>query len=176
MKAVEEAKRGDRGRFTMEDLTKVQEKDIFLMGAEEMDQYLDFYANAYLDDTEIQRTKETDDFKNALYDMFPIDSQIQHPPQGISQEVLLDQKLEFVKAVQGAMKITPVVAEENTEVLRAGQAYPIWKTEQELPHAAKILYREAAKIAGLSINMVTLAVGFTEARVEQWKKAQKRQA
>jgi RNA polymerase I-specific transcription initiation factor RRN7 len=171
--AVEETKRGDRGRFTTEDLTKVQERDIFLMGAEEMDQYLDFYAHAYLDDAEIQRTKDADDFRNALYDMFPIDSHTPHPPQDKSQELPLDQKFEFVKAVQGAMKIASVVAEENTEVLRAGQAYPVWKTEQDLPDAAKMLYREAAKIAGLSINMVVLAVGFTEARVEQWKKAQK---
>jgi RNA polymerase I-specific transcription initiation factor RRN7 len=48
--------------------------------------------------------------------------------------------------------------------------------EQNLPDAAKILYEQAAKIAGLSVNMLTLALVFTEARVEQWKRAQKRQA
>jgi RNA polymerase I-specific transcription initiation factor RRN7 len=69
----------------------------------------------------------------------------------------------------------PVVA-EDTGVLRVGQAYPIWKMEQNLPDAAKTLYEQAAKIAGLSVNMLTLAVVFTEARVEQWKRAQKRQA
>jgi len=176
MKAAEEARRGGRGRFTTEELTKVQEKDVLTMGPEEMDQYLDFYATEYLDDAEIQRTRDADDFRHALYNMFPIDTTTHHPPQEASHTLPLNEKLEVIKVVQGAMETVPVVAEENTEVLRIGQAYPIWKTEDDIPDVAKTLYREAAKIAGLSMNMLILAVGSTEARVEQWKKAQKRQA
>ncbi|KAI4639325.1 uncharacterized protein J4E78_010958 [Alternaria triticimaculans] len=176
MKAAEEARRGGRGRFTTEELTKVQEKDVLTMGPEEMDQYLDFYATEYLDDAEIQRTRDADDFRHALYNMFPIDTTTHHPPQESSHTLPLNEKLEVIKVVQGAMETVSVVAEENTEVLRIGQAYPIWKTEEDIPDVAKTLYREAAKIAGLSMNMLILAVGSTEARVEQWKKAQKTQA
>jgi RNA polymerase I-specific transcription initiation factor RRN7 len=176
MEANKEARRGSSGRFTIEDLTKVQGKDVFQMDPQDMDQYLDFYANTFLDNAEIQRTRDVDDFRNALYDMFPIDTETEHTPQEMSQGLPLGQKLEAVKTVHGAMNTVPVVAEDDTEVLRAGHAYPIWKTEKDLPNAAQILYGEAAKIAGLSVNMLTLAVVFTEARVEQWKKAQERQA
>jgi RNA polymerase I-specific transcription initiation factor RRN7 len=176
MQAAEEARRGGGGRLTTEELARVQGKDILLMGAEEMDQYLDFYADAYLDDAEIQRTKDVDDFQNALYDLFPIDTTAQHPPKESSHTLPLGKRLEVIKAVQGVMEIVPVVPEENTEVLRVGQAYPIWKSAEELPESAKALYREAAKIAGLSMNMLILAVKSTEARVEEWKRAQKRRA
>jgi RNA polymerase I-specific transcription initiation factor RRN7 len=175
MQAAEKSRRGDNGRFTTEQLTKLQEKDMLSMEPQDMDQYLDFYASTFLDNAEIQRTRDIDDFRNALYDIFPIDNEAQHPPQELSCGIPLGQKLEVVKAVHGAMNTMPVVA-EDTGVLRVGQAYPIWKMEQNLPDAAKILYEQAAKIAGLSVNMLTLAVVFTEARVEQWKRAQKRQA
>ncbi|KAG9195278.1 hypothetical protein G6011_00399 [Alternaria panax] len=172
MKAAEEARRGDNGRFTNEQLTRLQEKDVFSMEPLDMDHYLDFYANTFLDNAEIQRTRDVDDFRNALYDMFPIDTEAQHLPLEMAHGLPLEQKLEVVKAVHSTMNTVPTVA-EDTEVLRVGQAYPVWKTEKDLPDAAKLLYREAAKISGLSVNMLTLAVGFTEARVEQWKKAQK---
>lgn len=175
MQAAEKSRRGDNGRFTTEQLTKLQEKDMLSMEPQDMDQYLDFYASTFLDNAEIQRTRDIDDFRNALYDIFPIDNEAQHPPQELSCGIPLGQRLEVVKAVHGAMNTMPVVA-EDTGVLRVGQAYPIWKMEQNLPDAAKILYEQAAKIAGLSVNMLTLAVVFTEARVEQWKRAQKRQA
>jgi RNA polymerase I-specific transcription initiation factor RRN7 len=175
IQAAEEARRGDNGRFTTEELTKLQEKDVLSMEPQDMDQYLDFYANTFLDNAEIQRTRDVNDFRNALYNMFPIDTEAQHPPRETFQGLSFGQELEAVKAVHGAMNTVPVVA-EDTEVPRVGHTYPIWKTEQDLPDNAKRLYGKAAKIAGLSLNMLTLAVVFTEARVEQWKKAQKRQA
>jgi RNA polymerase I-specific transcription initiation factor RRN7 len=175
MDTAEELQRGDGGRFTTEQMTKLKEEDVFSMGPEEMDQYLDFYADAFLDEAEIQRTRSTDDFRNALYDMFPIGSETSHSPRQTSNGLSLGQKLDIVKAVHGSMDTLTPVADEDAEkgTLRAGQVYQIWKTEEELPEAAKILYEKAARIAGLSMEMLILVVGFTEARVETWKKVQK---
>jgi RNA polymerase I-specific transcription initiation factor RRN7 len=146
------------------------------MGPDDMDQYLDFYADTFLDETEIQRTRDTDDFRSALYDMFPIDSETQHPPTQTSEGLSEQQKLDVVSAVHKGMEAVKAVAEEEAEnrTLRAGQAYALWQREQDLPVAAKMLYEKAARLAGLSMNMLMLAVGFTETRVERWKKAQTR--
>jgi RNA polymerase I-specific transcription initiation factor RRN7 len=70
--------------------------------------------------------------------------------------------------------VAPVADEDaGKSTMRAGQAYQVWKTAEELPEAAKMLYERAARIAGLSMEMLLLAVGFTEARIETWKKVQK---
>jgi RNA polymerase I-specific transcription initiation factor RRN7 len=164
----------DSGRFTTEQMAKLSEKDVFSMGPEEMDQYLDFYADTFLDDAEIQRTKGTDDFRNALFDMFPIESEIKHPPKPTYREPSLQKELDVVKTVHSTMETVPNVAGGEGPILQAGQAYPLWKTQDDLPEAARILYEKAGRLAGLSIEMLLLSVGFTEARVEQWKRAQKR--
>jgi RNA polymerase I-specific transcription initiation factor RRN7 len=175
MKLAEEMQQGDGGRFTTEQMTKLKEEDVFSMSPDEMDQYLDFYADTYLDEAEIQRTRNTDDFRNALYDLFPIEGETPHPPSQMSNGLSLQQKIEVVKAVHGGMKTIAPVADEDAgkSTIRAGQAYQVWKTAEELPEAARTLYERATRIAGLSMEMLVLAVGFTEARLETWKKVQK---
>ena len=173
MNVMNDSPREDTWRFTSEELTNLQEKDVLSMASEEMDQYLDFYADTFLDDAEIQRTKDTDEFRNALYNMFSIDSEIKHPPKQVAGETSLQRKLDVVKAVHSAMGIVPEATDRDGRHLRPGQAYPLWKTEHELPEAARVLYEKSARLAGLSMSMLLLAVGFTEARVEQWKRAQR---
>jgi RNA polymerase I-specific transcription initiation factor RRN7 len=172
---AEESRRGDSGRLNMEELTKLQEKDVFSMGPDEMDQYLDFYADTFLDEAEIQRTKDTDDFRRGLYDMFPIEGERKHPPSEMSASLPLPKKLEVIKKVHASMRMVHVVRDNDPEILRPGQGYQLWKTEEELPNeAANMLYQRAARIAGLDVDMLVVAVSATEARVEQWKRKQGR--
>ncbi|KAF1836466.1 hypothetical protein BDW02DRAFT_567057 [Decorospora gaudefroyi] len=176
MNGVKETNGGNGGRFTVEQMTRLTEDDVFSMGPDDMDQYLDFYADTFLDEAEIERTRDTDDFRNALYDMFPIESETRHPPKQTTSGLSLRQKLDVVRVVHGGMTVQAVAdeGEAGIRTLRAGQAYAVWKTEKDLPETAKMLYEKAARLAGLSMKMLVLAVDFTEARVEQWKKAQKR--
>ncbi|KAF2849671.1 hypothetical protein T440DRAFT_490274 [Plenodomus tracheiphilus IPT5] len=161
--------------FTTEDLIKLQEKDVLSMLPEQLDQYMDFYADAFLDDAEIQRTKENDDFRHALYSMFPIEGHGEpRPPKELSNPVSLPEQMEIVKAVHSSM--TPVAAASDEaagpELLRPGQAYHVWKKEEQLPDRAKVLYEKAAKLAGLSMDLLVKAVFFTEAKIEQWRRQQ----
>ncbi|USP75608.1 rna polymerase i specific transcription initiation factor rrn7 [Curvularia clavata] len=174
MKAVDNIKDTDAGCLTAEAMAKLQEKDVFNMSPAEMDQYLDFYADTFLDDAEIQRTKDADDFRNALFDMFPIESDTKHPPKRTSRRLPLSQELELVKRVQSMMVTVPKAGDANEPLVEPGQAYPLWKTQDDLPEAARVLFEKAAKLAGLSMNMLLVAVKFTEASVEQWKRVQRR--
>lgn len=173
LQSAKEEQRGAEQKVTIEELTKLEEKDVFDMAPDRLDQYLDFYADSFLDDAGIQRTMETDDFRNAIYHMFPIegattasaDEALNSPPKDNTA---------LVRAVHSSMQARVAVDDEHArpETLRPGQAYRIYKTENDLPEHAKAFYEELAKLAGLSMDMLLMAVCSTEARMEQWRRKQ----
>lgn len=164
----------DKGLNT-EEMMSLQEKDVLSMHSEQLDQYLDFYADTFLDDVEIQRITENDDFRRALYEMFTTESNVEiHRPKELSKDVALESQLEVVKIVHSTMEaVAPVPVDVATaQHLRPGQAYQVWKHDKELPEQTKVLYDKAARLAGLSLDMLVMAVSFTEARIEQWRRQQ----
>jgi RNA polymerase I-specific transcription initiation factor RRN7 len=170
--SVKEEQRGDGQRYTVEQLIQLEETDVFEMTYDHLDQYLDFYADAFLDDVEVQRTKDTDDFRNAIYGMFPIEranaATTDQTPSGLSSK----DDLAMVRAVHGSMQAVSAV-EDAEEVLRPGQLYRSYKTKNDMPENAKQFYEEIAKLAGLTIDMLLMAVFFTEARIEKRRRKQR---
>ncbi|KAF1913028.1 hypothetical protein BDU57DRAFT_532144 [Ampelomyces quisqualis] len=173
--AAKKHQRKGNSDFTTEELTKLQESDVFAMQPDQLDQYLDFYADTFLHEAEIKRTKENDDFRNALYGMFPIEGKKQHPPIRLSDGILHADMLQTVREIHASMKRAVIVDydEEDSSTLRPGQMYPIWKEAQELPPRAATFYDEAARLAGLSLDMLIMAAFFVEARIERWRRKQK---
>ncbi|KAH7385533.1 hypothetical protein DE146DRAFT_210351 [Phaeosphaeria sp. MPI-PUGE-AT-0046c] len=175
MKAAKQEQRQGETTFTTEELTKLQESDVFEMKPEQLDQYLGFYADTFLDDAEIQRTRDNDDYRNALFDMFPIDGKDNRQPTQLSDGKSHETMLKTVREAHASMKTAAIVANEDDEanVPRPGQMYPIWKDVQDLPPRAAMFYDEAARIAGFSVDMLVMAVCFVETRVERWSRKQK---
>lgn len=164
--------------YTTEQLIKTQEKDVFSMSPDQLDQYLDFYTDTFLDEAEIERSKESNDFRYALYEMFPIDiNRKTKPPSELSEVSPLSEQLVIVKQIQSSITSVPVVPDDVAapKVLRPGEAYQVWKKFDDLPDRARTLYEKTAALAGLSMDMLILAVFFTEARIEQWRRRQMRQ-
>ena len=147
------------------------------MAPEQLDQYLDFHADTFLDDTEIQRTKDTDDFRNAIYNMFPIEGGPTAAGPGAG-EVPEKDNLATVIAVHKTMQSRLAIPDDEvgTGVLRPGQSYKIYKREQDLPETGKAFYEAVAKLAGLSMDMVMLAVFSAEARIEKYRRKQREAA
>lgn len=176
-KQMSKAKRNQQmfsSDFTNEEFTQLQEDDVFQLLPKQLDQYLDFYNDTFLDDGKIQRTKHNNDFKNALYGMFPIDNvgrEATVQPAEVSAHEL---KLETVRAVHGRMKTRAIVRDDQDEagVLRPGQSYPMWKKVDDVPDRAAVFYNEAARLAGFSMGMLVTAVFTTECRIEQWRRTQ----
>lgn len=158
--ATQSKERGSKSRLTTEELMTLKEEDVFSMLPNQLDQYLDFYADTFLDQAAIQRTKDTNDFRNALYELFPIEGTEQHPAIQVSNKPPYEQKLEVIKAVQSSMKVVEAGSskEARPKTLRPGQRYRVWKKEKDLPKHARVLYEEAAKLAGLSLDMLIMAV------------------
>ena len=164
-------------KLTIEELTNLQEKDVFSMTGDQMDQYLDWYQDSFIDESGHEQA-EDGEFRNALYSMFPIDTESSSNAAADIQEDVDDQvKLNIVKATHGTIEPVPVVeaGEETERTLRPGQNYPFYKTEKELPPAAKNFYEEAARIAGLPLGMLVKAVFYTEKAIQKWQKGKKKQ-
>jgi RNA polymerase I-specific transcription initiation factor RRN7 len=172
MIAAKKKQREGHSGFTTEELIKMRESDVFEMAGDQLDQYLDFYADTFIDDAEVERTKENDDFRHALYGMFPVDGREQEPPVQISEDIPHESMLDTVKAVHRSMK-TATVVDKESDVLRPGQMYPIWKDAQDLPKRADMFFEETARLAGFSPDMLVMAVFFTEAKIEKWRRKQR---
>jgi RNA polymerase I-specific transcription initiation factor RRN7 len=175
--AKKEQREGNPG-FTTEELTKLRESDVFEMRPDQLDQYLDFYADTFLDDAEIQRTKDNDDFRNALYGFFPIEGKEKHAPVQLSDPISHEKRLEVVSAVHSSMKAAAAAVRDpdddsDSDMLRPGQVYPRWKDTQDLPPRAIVFCEEAARLVGLSLEMLVMAVFFAEAKVEKWRRKQR---
>jgi RNA polymerase I-specific transcription initiation factor RRN7 len=174
MATARKRQREDIPGFTTEELTRLRESDVFELKSDQLDQYLDFYADTFLDEAEIQRTKDTNDFRNALYEMFPTGGKGYRPPVQLSDELPQEKTLDTVREVHASMKTVEVVGDQDKfDALRPGQMYPIWKEAHELPSRAEVFYEEAARLAGLSLDMLIMAVFFVEARVERWRRKQR---
>lgn len=169
---VKEEQKDCNQRYTVEELTKLEEKDVLDMTPDHLDQYLDFYADTVLDYAEIQRTKETDDFRNAMYGMFPIEGVSEALARLAVDDKQLKDEMDTVRAVHGSMEARPSVSDEEggRGILRPGQAYSTYKKESDLPQHARAFYVDVAKLAGLSMDMLIMAVFFTEARIEKWRR------
>ena len=159
--------------LNIEELTKLKESDVFDMTSDRLDQYLDFYTSTFLDDAEIQRVKDTDDFRNAVYGMFPTEM-TSAPTTQTSSQLPKKDDLAMVRAVHGFTEARVAVEDDYdaTGVLRPGESYCSYKKEEYLPEQARVFYKETAKLAGFSMDMLMMAVFCTETRIEKWRRKQ----
>lgn len=176
MEAAETRRRGDSNHFTTKELMELREEDVFSMLSNQLDQYLDFYADTFLDAAEIKRTEETDDFRSALYGMFPIEGQKQNAPIQISDRLPSQEALSLVSNVHSSMQPVVHASDGQMEInpLRPGQLYFSWKKEEDLPAPAKMFFEKISRLVGLPIEMLLQAVSATEARIEQWRRTEVR--
>lgn len=170
-------RREDTSKCSMEELTNLQEKDVFAMTEDQMDQYLDFYLDNFIDKAQVEANTANDDFQDAIFRMFPVtaaEKPVRNEPSNSEESEKL---MEAVRAVQGRMKPNPVVVEDEDgrEILRPGQNYVMFAKESSLPEHAGVFFREVARVVGLSLDMLCKAVFSTEMRVEKRVKAQRRQ-
>ncbi|KAL6708023.1 hypothetical protein ACN47E_003457 [Coniothyrium glycines] len=178
MRKVKDEHRGETDRYTSEELMELSEHEVFTMQDNQMDQYLDFYGDTFLDPAVIQRTTDNDDFRRALYQMFPLGGEgHHHKAVQLSRVPPLQKKLDKVKAVQNVMKMTPVQRdeddlEETGPIVFSGRRYASWRQKEEIPENGRVLYEEAARLIGLSMDMLILVVCSIEAKIERWRRQQ----
>jgi RNA polymerase I-specific transcription initiation factor RRN7 len=163
--------------YTSEELLHLQEKDAFSMSTEQMDQYLAWYQDSFIDETMDDHSADSV-YRNALYELFPVDDDPTSKwtldlPRSLSHQ----EKMEIVKSVHTAQKPQVVVNESNDspEISRPGSKYSYYKSIEDLPPQARHFYEAAARIAGLSLEMLVWSVFFAERRLSKWQTLQRKQ-
>ncbi|KAF2450333.1 hypothetical protein P171DRAFT_516235 [Karstenula rhodostoma CBS 690.94] len=166
MKAARVEERGGRHRYTTEELTKVEEKDVFSMSGGELDQYLDFYLANFVDEMNIQSKSSDDAFQAAMYSLFPVAPDPASQPQKTSADLQHEKKLELVRAVHDTTEEVRAVADdEGVEVMRPGARYAEYTKESNMPLHAARFYEEAARISGLTLEMLIRCVWHIERKI-----------
>ncbi|KAF2257832.1 hypothetical protein CC78DRAFT_572905 [Lojkania enalia] len=166
---------GSSSKYTPEALANMQEQDIFSMSEDQLDQYLDWYQDTFIDEARIRQGGDGD-FQSALYDMFPIDRTRPSKASNDQSERSTNQDMEIIKAVHGNMRPRTVIRDHEGQehIVRPGQRYKYYRKKEDLPEHAKRFYERAAKIAGLSLDMLIKAVFFAEQKVEKWRDKRRR--
>ncbi|KAF2639478.1 hypothetical protein P280DRAFT_490742 [Massarina eburnea CBS 473.64] len=165
-----ENSRGKDSRYTTEELTRLREKDVFDMSGDQLDQYLDFYLENFVDESH-----PPNDFQQGMYDLFPVGNNTVELPVPDPHDPSAQRKWAAIRMVHSNMRPRTSNAEgdEDGDVRRPGQGYVLWNKEKHLSEHAKVFYEEAGKIVGLSMDMMVAAVFDVETRVERWKKRQR---
>ncbi|KAF2198113.1 hypothetical protein GQ43DRAFT_465882 [Delitschia confertaspora ATCC 74209] len=169
---------GSLYKVAAEDLMKVKEKDVFTMNENILDQYLDWYQRTWIDERAGGQSKDSD-FQIALQDMFPIDTAANTQQSSSYTDINKDggvAELETLKAVHTSLKprTARTRCEDEEPPLRPGNNYKHYRKPEDLPNMARRFYEEAARISGLSLSMLTMAVFFMERRVQKWSVEQRK--
>ncbi|BCR84176.1 TFIIB-type zinc finger domain-containing protein [Aspergillus chevalieri] len=155
------------GRIGKGNEVLVNEKDVFSMTPNQLDEYLDWYEKSWLDSSK---------GANSLADLFPLgptgaESQPTAPPSEADDEASLDSMLETVTRQLKTMK---VVADPESEVPRPGSFYPRYRLDTDLPETVRPFYETAAKVVGIPLSTLVKTVFQTEVRMGHWQEDRRR--
>jgi RNA polymerase I-specific transcription initiation factor RRN7 len=171
---------------------EVTESNVFDMNGDELDKYMDWYQNTWLE-TGRRFTKgrisitlvrypwlKSRAASTEILNFFPIDRSVSTPARGASSPTsTADDLRERLRQVQGTLKGPTPLSDEDAEthegaIIRPGMAYRHYRIEAELPPAAKSFYEAAAAVVGLSLSALTKAVFRTELRLDSWQREKRK--
>ncbi|KAK7539352.1 RNA polymerase I-specific transcription initiation factor Rrn7 [Phyllosticta citribraziliensis] len=142
------------GRLNFERAAQVADKDVMRMEGTELDDYLNWYEDMFVD-PHAESLPRVNEFRKSLFNMFPTGQ-----PAGQQREPLPPGPDEKEMAV-------PAAAEDAEKVWRPGSLYKRYRQPQDLEGPAKVFYEAVAKQAGMSLNGLVKAVFGVERKLER---------
>ena len=163
--------------FVPGDESKVVEHDVFGLSDQQLDAYLDWYNNVWVDEEPVLDPERR--VQSELLEMFPTGRNTLHPKPLVltadEETQLLDNAShERLDGVQEGLKSLPIIDDDESSqtegrTLRVGGAYPIYEDEDGLQGIARVFYAEVAETAGLSLADLIDAVYLVEQRFTKRK-------
>jgi RNA polymerase I-specific transcription initiation factor RRN7 len=176
--------------LTYDQATRTTEDDILQMSNDKLDQYMDWYEKVFIDDDlrETGRAGKEVEFRRTMFRCFPItrpdyghDPRPNQNDDGKEEssaampehrfEMQENNKKKMIQAVQASLRTLQTTPESamNSHVYRAGSFYKRYRQPEDLTGHAKEFFEEAAKVVGLSLESLILAVFAIERKVEAWE-------
>ncbi|EED16731.1 RNA polymerase I specific transcription initiation factor Rrn7, putative [Talaromyces stipitatus ATCC 10500] len=160
------------GRLAKGDEINVNEGNVFHMTENQLDDYLDWYQNTWLDqkkDLFPLKPSETDnrpDLKTGAEVEEAIDKKVREMTASIRlSKIIPDDRAQETKETD----IDQSSENEEEKTPRPGYSYRIYRTESDLPKTARKFYQAAADLAGLSLKTLVLAVNRIEGKLENFQ-------
>ncbi|GMG25717.1 unnamed protein product [Aspergillus oryzae var. brunneus] len=137
-----------RGRIGKGNEILVDERDVFHMTPSQLDEYMNWYENNWLDNSK----------------------EVAGPPDEDDEEAIGS----MLRTVTQQLKPRKVITEDNSDVPRPGSSYVRYKMESDLPENARPFYETAAKVVGVSLSTLVRAVSHAEYKIMRWLEDQRR--
>lgn len=188
-------------------LLEVTEADVLDMSGKELDAYLEWYGRTWIEDEDESGVSASQarggdvDFRNALFNMFPIaraeDGATQHddPGRGDEHDNEDSLRVQRIKAVMAslapvAVRRSPSPSDDSEgdgdvkfkdsknkhsgKVLRPGSLYKQYRNWAEVPEVARPFFEAAASLVCLDVRDLVRVVFQMEMRVRKWVRAENR--
>ena len=156
---------------------QVSERDVLDLSDQQLDAYMDWYDEIWVEKQSFLEKKKR--VPDELLDMFPVGRGVLHPKEpeeNVKEEKDIADKArnERLKTVQERLKTRPAIpdglgAELRDHILRVGDAYQVYDSEDQLSGTAKTFFAEVSEMAGMSLATLVDAVYLTEQRVLRTK-------
>lgn len=160
---------------------EMAEQDVFLMDNRQIDRYLDWFGETWLDDDVNELDREAD-FRRAIWQMFPVDTShhTQDETVGVTEDSsthTASQRWKAIRKVQRSLIRQNPVSDKRSgseAAIRPGSQYPQYRNKEELPDHARPFFEAAARQVSLPLEVLLVAVQQMESRVQRWVKREEK--
>jgi RNA polymerase I-specific transcription initiation factor RRN7 len=145
----------------------VKDKDVMHMSTDQLDHYMDWYADNWLDSSrEPGRLAEMFSIQRAG-DSLPGSTAVPGPPSTSAVTPSTPQEKIETMLYKAMQDIRPrrVIPEEDEEPTRPGEIYRRYRWESQLSGAARTFYEIAARLAAVPLKTLVRAVTLAEYRI-----------
>ncbi|KAI1272571.1 hypothetical protein F5Y07DRAFT_379532 [Xylaria sp. FL0933] len=142
---------------------KVTADDVLSMDKTKLDDYMDWFEKMWLHDGEPKTPgRVLDLFKQKRSSSLPDQSQILEESRG---DYI---KKQYDRLNQAIQSVDPVAETTGNEKTEPRNLCPVWRSEADLPDAAKILYKKAAELAAIPLTTLIRGATQVERQLELW--------
>ncbi|KAI0859776.1 hypothetical protein F4860DRAFT_481488 [Xylaria cubensis] len=150
-----------RAHLTRGEEYKVTADDTLSMDKTKLDDYMDWFEKMWLFGGE---PKTTEKVRN-LFEQ----KRISNTADGSQYPDTNDQtKQRYEQLGQSITSVRPVVETTENERTQPRNLCPVWRSEAELPNAAKVLYGKAAELAAIPLATLIRGAVQVERQIELW--------
>ena len=156
---------------------KVEEKDVFNMSDDQMDEYLDWFETTWVDEERARNNPRG--HPEQLLDMFPTGRRRTTPPahSNAQQEYQAnDEALERkLRTVQEHLKVREIVSDRDARrsrrpINRIGSYYKRYRKVDDLSDAARTFHEAAANLVAVTLPSLLVAVRQVEQKLIKWRR------